>query len=172
MSEKMRWRNGWKVSAVLIAALFSRTGTPFATAEDPSPQAAARQILDATGVQGGLIVHVGCGDGKLTAALRTNDSFMVHGLALSADDLAAARRTVHAAGTYGDVSIDLLTGDRLPYIDNLVNLAVAEDLGRLDMKEIMRVVCPGGVAYVKQGGRWTKTVKPRPKELDEWTPTR
>jgi len=169
MSEKMRWRNGWKVSAVLIAALFSRTGTPFATAEDPSPQAAARQILDATGVQGGLIVHVGCGDGKLTAALRTNDSFMVHGLALSADDLAAARRTVHAAGTYGDVSIDLLTGDRLPYIDNLVNLAVAEDLGRLDMKEIMRVVCPGGVAYVKQGGQWTKTVKPRPKELDEWT---
>ena len=31
---------------------------------------AARQILQATGVRGGLIVHLGCGDGKLTAALR------------------------------------------------------------------------------------------------------
>ena len=32
--------------------------------------ASARKILEAAGVQGGLIVHVGCGDGKLTAALR------------------------------------------------------------------------------------------------------
>ena len=30
--------------------------------------ATARQILDQTGVQGGLIVHLGCGDGHLTAA--------------------------------------------------------------------------------------------------------
>ena len=26
-----------------------------------------------------------------------------------------------------------------------------------------------GVAYIKQGGRWTKTVKPRPGDIDEWT---
>jgi len=30
----------------------------------------AKQILNATNVKGGLIVHIGCGDGKLTAALR------------------------------------------------------------------------------------------------------
>lgn len=40
----------------------------------------ARDILDATGVKGGLIVHLGCGDGKLTAALRVNDRYLVHGL--------------------------------------------------------------------------------------------
>ena len=27
----------------------------------------AKRILDATGVKGGIIVHLGCGDGKLTA---------------------------------------------------------------------------------------------------------
>jgi outer membrane protein assembly factor BamB len=35
--------------------------------------------------------------------------------------------------------------------------------------EVMRVLCPNGVAYVKENGRWTKTIKPRPKEIDEWT---
>ena len=30
--------------------------------------------------RGGLVVHLGCGDGKLTAALRTGDAYLVHGL--------------------------------------------------------------------------------------------
>ncbi|MEA3225187.1 MAG: hypothetical protein U9Q07_04490 [Planctomycetota bacterium] len=30
----------------------------------------AGRILAETGVKGGLVVHLGCGDGKLTAALR------------------------------------------------------------------------------------------------------
>ena len=38
----------------------------------------------------------------------------------------------------------------LPYVDNLVNLVVAENLGKVAMAEVMRVLCPGGVAYVKQ----------------------
>ena len=40
----------------------------------------AGRILEATGVEGGLIVHLGCGDGELTAALCANDSYIVHGL--------------------------------------------------------------------------------------------
>ena len=31
------------------------------------------------------------------------------------------------------------------------------------------MLVPNGVAYVKDGGKWTKTVKPRPQEIDEWT---
>ncbi len=41
---------------------------------------AARQIVHATGVRGGLVVHAGCGDGRLTAALRVDDGYLVHGL--------------------------------------------------------------------------------------------
>ncbi len=40
----------------------------------------AESIFAATGVQGGLVVHLGCGDGRLTAALRKNQAFVVHGM--------------------------------------------------------------------------------------------
>ena len=33
----------------------------------------------------------------------------------------------------------------------------------------MRVLAPLGVACVKTADGWTKTVKPRPEEIDEWT---
>ena len=38
------------------------------------------EIVSRSGVKGGLVVHVGCGDGKLTARLRINDSYIVQGL--------------------------------------------------------------------------------------------
>jgi hypothetical protein len=36
----------------------------------------AQAIINAAGVSGGLVVHVGCGDGQLTAALRVNDRYL------------------------------------------------------------------------------------------------
>ncbi|MCP3884162.1 MAG: class I SAM-dependent methyltransferase, partial [Propionibacteriaceae bacterium] len=138
--------------------------------DKPSPAVKqARTILDATGVQGGLIVHLGCGDGRLTAALWANDSYLVHGLDASVANVENTRKHIRSQGLYGPVSIDRLHGKRLPYIDNLVNLMVADDLRAISMDEVMRALCPNGVAYVKQKGQWTKTVKPWPDELDEWT---
>jgi len=75
----------------------------------------AKSILNAAGVKGGLVVHLGCGDGKLTAALRAGDSFLVHGLDADADNVAKARKHVRSLGVYGKVSIDQLTGAALPY---------------------------------------------------------
>ena len=134
-----------------------------------SAQQRAEQILDTAGVKGGLIVHVGCGDGQLTAMLRSNDSYLVHGLDTSAETIKKAREQINDAGLYGQVAVDTFDGAYLPYIDNLVNLVVSEDLGRVSMDEVMRVLCPEGVALVKQGSQWAKTVKPRPEEMDEWT---
>ena len=39
---------------------------------------------------------------------------------------------------------------------------VAEDLGGVAMSEVVRVLVPDGVAYIKRGDAWEKTVKPRP----------
>jgi len=147
---------------VLVAIILS-----VLTARACADQAA--DILSATGVAGGLVVHVGCGDGKLTAALRAGESYLVHGLDADAANVAAAREHIRKAGVYGKVSVAHLTGKALPYIDNSVNLVVAEDLGAVPTGEVMRVLCPNGVAYVKKGNTWRKTVKPRPKEIDEWT---
>ncbi len=130
----------------------------------------ARDILDATGVKGGLVVHLGCGDGKLTAALRANDSYLVHGLDADAGNVEKAREHIRKLGLYGKVSVAPPAGKRLPYAENLVNLVVVEDVAGVAMREVMRVLAPGGVAYVKgPNGKWTKTVKPRPDDIDEWT---
>jgi len=69
----------------------------------------------------------------------------------------------------GPVSLDRLSGNYLPYVDNLVRLVVAEDLAGVSMEEVMRVLSPGGTACVKSGDAWQKTVKPWPAEIDQWT---
>jgi len=129
----------------------------------------AGDILKAAGVQGGLIVHVGCGDGALTAALRTGDAFVVQGLDADPANVARARAHIASLGLGGKVTAEAFDGTHLPYVDSLVNLVVAEDLGRVPMAEVMRALCPGGVAYVAKDGTWTRTVKPRPDDIDEWT---
>jgi len=140
-----------------------------AAAQPFSAKRLADKILNDCDVKGGLIVHVGCGDGRLTAALRANESYLVQGLDTELQNLEKARKYIHSLNLYGKVSIDRLKGRRLPYIDNLVNLVVSENLGATAESEVMRVLCPDGVAYIKKGGRWIKKVKPRPKELDDWT---
>jgi len=127
------------------------------------------RIKKESGVRGGLVVHVGCGDGTLTATLGAGDAYIVHGLDTDAEMLSVARTHIKASGRYGKVSADVFDGAGLPYIDNLVNLVVAEEIGDVRMDEIMRVLAPGGVAYVQHDGQWIKQVKPRPREIDEWT---
>ena len=153
------------------AALFLVAVAPlFFTASLRADEATdASSIIEATGVNGGLVVHLGSGDGKLTAALRKSPGYQVHGLDRDGDNVAVARRHIQSLGIYGDVSVDRLDGKRLPYIDNLVNLLVAEDLAGISMEEALRVLVPRGVVYTKVGGEWKKTVKPRPDNIDDWT---
>jgi SAM-dependent methyltransferase len=144
----------------------------------------AKQILDGAGFEGGIIVHLGCGDGTLTAALRADKNCIVHGLDADAQTVQAAREYVREQGIYGPVSIDHLAGASLPYADNLVNLVVGASpesgpetkgdhtgspLQGVAMDELMRVLAPGGVLYAHENGRWRKTVKQRPQNIDEWT---
>ena len=49
------------------------------------------------GVSSGLIVHIGCDDGELTAALRAGDGYLVHGLDADAEQVAAALQILHDA---------------------------------------------------------------------------
>ena len=140
-----------------------------AKAQSRDSDTVARQILDAVGVRGGLIVHVGCGDGKLTAALRVNNRYVVQGLDVDAGNVEKSRKHVDSLDIYGSVSIDTFDGRHLPYVDDMVNLVVAEDLGDVPMTEVVRVLCPDGVAYIRSGGKWRRTAKPRPANIDEWT---
>ena len=134
----------------LAAALVSRPALA-----GQAEAALAKEILAAAGVRGGLVVHLGCGDGRLTAALAASESYLVHGL-----NVAKARAHVRERGLSGAVAIERLAGGTLPHADGLVNLVVAERLGGVAMDEVMRVLAPRGVAYVKRNGNWARTVKP------------
>jgi outer membrane protein assembly factor BamB len=129
----------------------------------------ATEILKATGVQGGLIVHINCGDGKLTAALGARDGYLVNGLDKNAQAVRAADRHIRSSGLSGKVTVELWPSTHLPYIDNLVNLIVAENLRGVSMEEAMRVLHPGGVAYIQKKGKWNTIRMPWPKDIDEWT---
>jgi outer membrane protein assembly factor BamB len=151
--------------AAVVAVVSIATEQVGHSAEPMSARQRAAQIFDATAVRGGLVVHLSCGDGKLATELRTGEGFVVHGLDADAVNVEKARAHIRSKRLYGPVSAALFDGKRLPYVDNLVNLLVADQLGDVAMKEVMRVLAPLGVAWID--GK--KIVKPWPKEIDEWT---
>ena len=131
--------------------------SPVLAGQQMSPARQAENILKACDIRGGLLVHIGCGDARLTEALCAGPSYLVHGLDRSAKRVAQARQYLHSRGVYGNVSVDQLEGDNLPYIDNLVNLVVSENLGTTPMSEVMRILCPNLVLP-----RWTRLASSDP----------
>ena len=129
----------------------------------------ANEILDTSGVKGGFVVHLGCGEGKLTAALKRSDAYIVHGLDTDPGKVRQARERFLAGKFNGTVSAAAFDGKRLPYIDNMVNLLVLSSRFDVSRAELTRVLTPNGVLLEQTDGGWKKTVKPVPEELDEWT---
>jgi len=152
---------------MLAVAVLAAACSPLAAGEAPEA-ALAREILSATGVRGGLVVHLGCGDGRLTAALRAGESYLVQGLDTDPANVEKARRHIRSLGLYGPVTADLWDGKRVPYVDNSVNLLVATQPVAVARDEMLRALAPNGIAYVRNGGAWQKTVKPRPRQMDDW----
>lgn len=132
------------------------------------PAEEAKNILEKSGIRGGLIVHVNCGNGILTEALKANESYLVQGLDSKMENVRKAREYIASKQEYGPISIDQLMGNYLPYKDNLVNMIIAENLGDISKDEAMRVLAPNGVLMTKGSGEWKKTVKTKSDKLDEW----
>ena len=152
-------RTGAKVGAAVlsIAAAFGAGAARGAEGVPAETRALADQLVRSGGVQAGLAVHLGCGDGKLTAALAGDGKFLVHGLDADRKLVDEARRHIQSQGLYGQVSADFCPLKRLPYADNLVNLVVVDDLSRLlkdglELSEVARVLCPRGVALLGARG--------------------
>ncbi len=161
--------------AFLLASL---AGSP-ARAE-PS----AQDILEASGVRAGLVVHLGCGDGKLTAALAAGDALVVQGLDADPKNVDQTRAHAQSLGLGDRVTAEVLDDGRLPYADNLVNLVVASGKWQVAGAEIARVLAPNGVLMIRRSlatrhpplatlpcdlEGWSKAIKARPAEIDEWT---
>jgi outer membrane protein assembly factor BamB len=170
----------------LILAALAALALQAAAGEAAGPEAAAaKAILEASGFKAGLCLHLGCGregSAGLTAALTEAGSMPVHGLALDDAALARARAAIDARGVAGRAMAEKLPGKGLPYVPDLARLVVVEDLAGLaaagvTREEILRVVAPGGALCSLEGGpsagsgqgKWTAVIKPRPKDMDEWS---
>ena len=128
----------------------------------------AKKMVKGTGLSGGLIVHLECEDEQFLTGLHAGDQFIVHGLSSDGDMVNAAREYIKSRNKYGEVSIIKWEESFLPYTDNLVNILVADNLGDIPMDEVMRVLTPRGVAFIKNENEWKKVVKPVPEAMDEW----
>jgi outer membrane protein assembly factor BamB len=155
-SKKEREQSMRKLIAALVATILL---SGHATVES------SEAIVRASGVKGGLVVKIGCGDADELADLRINDRFLVHILDTDAAKVAAARAALKTKDLYGKVSVDSFDGKRLPYVDNLVNLVIADGGCKVPEEEILRILTPRGVAMIDG----EKTVKPVPPNIDEWT---
>jgi hypothetical protein len=166
----------------LVAAVLLAMPRSIGAADD-----LAGSALRVAGIGSGLVVHLGTTDGQLEVALSGDGQRLVHGLAADDKLIARAREAIVRSGAYGRVSVDAWNDHRrLPYADNVVNLLVADldalagagsrtnpsgnsaEAG-LSIDEIMRVLAPGGVAYLNRGGTWAATVKSQPAGIDDWT---
>jgi outer membrane protein assembly factor BamB len=170
------------VLASVAVALASVTGRASA-----GPEQDAAKLMKASGVRSGLVVHVGCGNGNLTAALGTSDAFLVHGLDRHADNVNHARAHIRSKGSYGRVSADLWMSERLPYGDTMVNLVVVtSDEWQVASEEIARMLAPRGVVVIRKQGNadlvsslqypessigpeFAMFRKPVPSTIDDWT---
>ncbi len=159
-------KDGLKTTSLLSvgSTILLLTATGLAAAAEMS----ARDILAASGVKGGLVVHIGCDDGRSIADLHGGPSYVVHALDTNSEKVATAREIVQSLGLTGQVTIDRFDGQTLPYVDNLVSLIVVDtrcamrDAGngirdpgsevRDVGSEILRVLAPRGVAIVREKG--------------------
>jgi len=144
----------------------------------------AHELLQASGVSGGIALHIGCNNGRLSAALHTSDRLLIHGLDTDKQEVKIAKAYIDSLGLYGRVWAEHYDGKNLPHGDNLVNLIVLEEAGQLAVEEILRVLAPKGVLLAKADfpllsssglkqsaalDGWIKYTKPWPAAIDEWT---
>lgn len=132
----------------------------------------ATQIVRASGAPGGICAILGATDANLALAIAKQGKFVVHCLARDAKTCDALRKTIRASGPYGTVSADVLSGDQLPYTDNLVNIVVTSGECRVAREEMLRALAPNGVAISanpKSEIHNPTLVKPWPADIDEWT---
>ncbi|MBT3199936.1 MAG: PQQ-binding-like beta-propeller repeat protein [Phycisphaerales bacterium] len=118
-----------------------------------------------SGIKGGIVVHLNCGDGVLTAEMPADNSCLIHGLDTDAGKITKARAHLRSKGLAGRVSVARYDGKTLPYASNIVNLLIADSLGEVPMKEVMRVLTPRGAAII--GGN-KPVKKPWPADIDTW----
>ena len=163
-------RRHFLVGTVLLALLtLSVSGCRSVPETLVTTPEAARSILEASGIKGGLVAVIGCGNPALLAEVGNAGPYLVHGLDGDPSRVRAARERLRKEGLYGRVTVSQLAGGELPYVDSLVNLILVADDTQVPTEEMDRVLAPEGAIAVSSESATRITRKERPADLDEWT---
>ena len=155
-------RSGRRTAVTAVTAGFAAAAL---TAALLRPARALGGPGDADGSAGGLAVLVGWQDPRELKELQDAGASLVQGVDRDAAKVERAREHLRSAGMLGPVTVALRRGDRLPYLDDMVNrLVVAGDGRGLPDEELLRVLRPGGTAVV--GDRELRM--PWPPDIDSW----
>ena len=146
--------------------------------------------------KGGVIVYLGSADANALVSARNAGHFSAQGVLFDTASVDAARKAIFAKKAYGMASVIECTSKILPYTDNFVNIVAIDNPAAVSASgipaaDIGRIVAPRGVVMVSgddafaqsiakamgsqetsKVGEWTVIVKPRPKEMDDWTHAR
>lgn len=115
---------------------------------------------------GGVVVVLG-GE-EAAAAVEACKGFTIQFLCRSPQTVKQLREQFLTEEGYGRVSVRRYDGETLPYNDNLVNVVFVNESERVSENEILRILVPGGTAFVESQGEWKELVKEVPKEIDDW----
>ncbi len=139
-------------------------------------EAAARHIVETTGVQRGYCLILGCGTGRLALELAKRTDLTICGVEPDLAKVEAARRALDAAGVYGArVTIVHANLDDVPFSDYFANLIVSEDAlisGEMPAggQEALRMLKPlGGTVCIGQPADAAGKTKPLGKDaMEQW----
>lgn len=152
---KMKKNNLLKVLIIFIYILYNGYNSNIFANDDINSTLA--------GLKSGLVIHLNCADAQKTISFQKNN-IIVQGLDTSNENINAARQFINSKNLSGKISIEKYDGKNLPYIDNLINIIIA-DTTTVPNEEIIRILQPSGIAYING----QKIIKPWPQEIDQWT---
>ncbi|MCE5278955.1 MAG: PQQ-binding-like beta-propeller repeat protein [Planctomycetaceae bacterium] len=115
---------------------------------------AAEGILKTAGVDRGICLMLGCGDGQLAYELARQSRLRVIAVDTDAAAVASARRMFQAAGVYGAcVAVHHVRSyDAIPFVGSFANIIVAsQPLSDPAAAEAMRLLCPGSGVLIRGG---------------------
>lgn len=125
----------------------------------------AQTILEQSGFTGGVVVQVHGADASLLRALAEQRPHLLGQLLVAREqDAQRVRETLVAAGSHGKITVGPWQAGTLPFIDNFVNLLIVEEGAGVAREEILRVLAPGGKAFIGA----EMLAKPRPATMDDW----
>jgi ubiquinone/menaquinone biosynthesis C-methylase UbiE len=121
-----------------------------------------RQLIDDYHVVRGVAVDIGCGPGQMTMALAQMTELHVIGVDIEPEAVEIAQGHAQQAGLADHCQFVCADAHSLPFPDNHADLIVSRGTlpflrdQALAMREVYRVLKPGGVAFLGGGmGRYT-----------------